>query len=388
MLLIVPTKLMPFALSPVISPIGKLRMALDLLIPPRRDSADETLADFVRRRLGAEALDKLAEPLLSGIHNAEAERQSLLATFPRLREIEQQHGSLIRGMIAQRRETQDQERSSLILGPSSLVGRSPFVTLKGGIATLAGALVGALDGRLIAGQGVAALDHDPAAARPYRARIDGGETLEADAVILAAPAFAAADMVVPFQPALADGLRRIRYTASGTVSLAYRRSDVGELLDGFGLVIPRAERRRINAVTITSSKFAHRAPADAVLLRVFVGGSRNPDVPGLDDGALLDLARGELRGTLGVRAEPLWSRIYRWPRSNPQYDVGHLDRVGALEALCPAGLYLAGSAYRGVGIPDCARQGREAAEHVLAYLGKRLELRLPEAKDMTIDDRR
>ena len=131
-------------------------------------------------------------------------------------------------------------------------------------------------------------------------------------------------------------------------------------------MIPRTERRRINAVTISSAKFAHRAPDDAVLLRVFVGGSRSPGVADLDDAPLLELARAELRDILGIQAEPLWSRIYRWPRSNPQYDVGHLAHIDALEALCPAGLYLAGSAYRGVGIPDCARQGREAAAHVLA----------------------
>jgi oxygen-dependent protoporphyrinogen oxidase len=374
MLLVVPTKLAPFALSPVISPLGKLRMALDLVIPPRRDSADETLADFIRRRLGAEALDRLAEPLLSGIHNAEAERQSLLATFPRLRELEQQHGSLIRGMVAQRRATTDHRPptteggEAVVVGPSSLVTRSPFVTLKGGVGVLAEALVRALGGRLIVGQDAVALEHDPSAARPYRVRLERGEVLEADAVILAAPSFAAAELVAPFRPDLAAGLQQIRYVTTGTVSLAYRKDEVGELLEGFGLVIPRTERRRINAVTISSSKFAHRAPSDGVLLRAFVGGSRNPGVPELDDAALLGLVRSELRDTLGVRAEPLWSRIYRWPRSNPQYDVGHIERVAALEALCPDGLYLAGSAYRGVGIPDCARQGREAAASALEFV--------------------
>jgi oxygen-dependent protoporphyrinogen oxidase len=249
-----------------------------------------------------------------------------------------------------------------------LVSHSPFVTFKGGVATLADALARALDGRVLLGQAAVALDHDPTAERPYRVRLAGGEVLGADAVILAAPAFAAADLLARGWPALAGGLRQIRYVTTATVSLAYRKRDVGEPLDGYGLVIPRTERRRINAVTITSSKFTHRAPADAVLIRVFVGGSRSPDVPNLEDTALLDLVRGELRDTLHVQAEPLWSKIYRWPRSNPQYDVGHLERIDALEAACPAGLYLTGSAYRGVGIPDCVRQGEEAAEKVMAYL--------------------
>jgi oxygen-dependent protoporphyrinogen oxidase len=350
-------------------------MALDLFIPARRGLADEALADFIRRRLGAEALDKLAEPLLSGIHNAEAERQSLLATFPSLREVEIRHGSLIRGMVAQRRKandqrptTNDQDRPPLVNGPLSLVSRSPFVTLQGGVGALIDALAGALEGRQIVGNGVAALDHDPAAPRPYRVRLESGERLDADAVILAAPSFVAAGLVAPFHRALAEGLQEIRYVTSGTVTLAFRGSEVGDPLEGYGLVIPRTERRRINAVTISSSKFARRAPKGAVLLRAFVGGSRNPDVLSLDDAALLGLVRAELRDILGVRAEPLWSRIYRWPRSNPQYDVGHRERVDALDALCPSGLYLAGSAYRGVGIPDCVRQGQQVAARAIAYL--------------------
>jgi protoporphyrinogen/coproporphyrinogen III oxidase len=370
MTLIVPTKLGPFLRSPLLSPLGKLRMLLDLVIPPRQGAADETLADFIRRRFGEEALLKLAEPLLAGIHNSESERQSLLATFPRLREIELQYGSLIRGMRASGRKTKDERRKTngSVSEDSSSVLRSPFVTLKGGIGSLADALVRALTGRLIGGTGVAALEYDPAAAQSYRVRLENGEILQADAVVLTAPAFAAADMVEGFQPALADGLRRIRYVTTGTVSLAYAKRDIGAPLDGYGLVIPRTERRRINAVTISSSKFMHRAPDDAVLMRVFVGGSRNPDVADLDDAPLLDLVRAELRDILGIQAAPLWSRIFRWPRSNPQYDVGHLAHIDALEALCPAGLYLAGSAFRGVGIPDCARQGKDTAAQMLAAL--------------------
>lgn len=360
LMLIVPTKFGPFARSPLLSPWGKLRMALDLCIPPRRDGADETLADFVRRRLGAEALDRIAEPLLAGIHNSESERQSLLATFPRFRALEEQHGSLIRGMLAQLRRASGsrdgQDR------------RSPFVTLRGGVANLVQALAAALDDRLLVGREVVAIEHEPRSAHPYRVRLDHGETLPTDAVILTLPAFAAAGLVAPFQPELAAGLKKIRYVTTGTITLAYRRAEIGEPLDGFGLLIPRSERRRINACTVTSTKFDHRAPAGYVLLRVFVGGSRNPDVVDLDDPALLALVRGELRDILGIAAEPVIARIYRWPNANPQYDLGHLDHVDALEAGCPHGLYLAGSAYRGVGIPDCVRQGQEVAERALQQL--------------------
>jgi protoporphyrinogen/coproporphyrinogen III oxidase len=396
MLLVVPTRVMPFARSPILSLRGKLRMALDLVIPPRRDGADETLADFIRRRLGSEALEKLAEPLLAGIHSAEPERQSILATFPRFRELEAQHGSLIRGMLAARRPTTDDRRptaedrrskiedrgskaeggppSSILYPPSSIRSSSPFVTLRGGVGELVRALLERLEGRLVSGQGVAALEHDMAAERPYRLRLDDGETLDADALILTTPAFAAADLVAPCRPALAAALRQIRYVSTGTITLAYRRGDIGEPLDGFGLVIPQSEHRRINAVTITSNKFDRRAPGGYTLIRVFVGGSRSPDVVDLNDPALLELVRAELRDILGIAAGPLWSRIYRWPHGNPQYDVGHLDRVAQLEALLPPGLYLAGSAYRGVGIPDCVRQGQAAAERVLTYLRDRVSV--------------
>jgi oxygen-dependent protoporphyrinogen oxidase len=379
MMLIVPTRLMPFLLSPLLSVRGKLRMALDLFIPPRRDGADETLADFIRRRLGAEALDRLAEPLLAGIHSAEPELQSLLATYPRFRALEQQHGSLIRGMLAQRNGTKNYSegiRSRTQEQPAgsqpSVLGSSPFVTLRGGVGELVRALLDRLDGRLIKGSGVAAVDYDPTAAASYRVRLDNGEAISADAVILTAPAFAAADLVASFQPALAAGLRQIRYVSTGIVSLAYRRADLSAALDGFGMIIPKSEGRRINALTMTSTKFEGRAPADCALLRVFVGGSRAPEAVELDDAALLALVRAELSDILGIDAAPLWSRIYHWPRANPQYDVGHLDRVDALEALLPPGLYLAGGAYRGVGIPDCVRQGQDAVVKAFAYLQSRI----------------
>jgi protoporphyrinogen/coproporphyrinogen III oxidase len=389
MMLVVPTRMVPFAFSPLLSLRGKLRMALDMVIPPRRDGADETLADFIRRRLGTEALEILAEPLLAGIHSADPERQSILATFPRFRALEQQHGGLIRGMLAARPTTNDERRTTngrqgargtkkqgeaviatLPVSPSPglSVLSSPFVTLQGGVGELVRALLEQLNGRLIAGQGVAALGYDQTAARPYRVRLDDGEVLDADAVIMAAPAFAAAELVAPFQPALAAALRAIRYVTTGTITLAYRNADLRRPLDGFGLVIPRGEGRRINALTMTSAKFAGRAPDGYTLVRAFVGGSRTPDVVELDDTALLALVRAELRDILGIAAAPQWSRIYRWPLANPQYDVGHLERMDALEQLQPPGLHLAGCAYRGVGIPDCIHSGQIAAEAALAHI--------------------
>ncbi|MCS7220717.1 MAG: protoporphyrinogen oxidase [Anaerolineae bacterium] len=360
-MLIVPTKFMPFVLSPLISPLGKLRMGLDLFIPPRRDGQDETLADFIRRRLGEEALDKIAEPLMSGIHNAESDRQSILATFPRFRALEEKYGSLIRGMLAMRRQASAASPN----GREAFTGA--FASLRGGLGDLVEALVSALDKTsLLTGQRVGEIRYDPDTLSPYQVRLADGKELIGNAVVLATPAYVSADLVASFAPELAAGLRAIRYVSTGTISLAYRRGEIGHPLNGFGFVIPRSERRWINACTWTSTKFSHRAPDDHVLVRVFFGGSRHPEMVEWPDERLLATVQDELRGIMGITARPVLVRIYRWPLANPQYDVGHLDRVARLEALCPSGLYLTGSAYWGLGIPDCIRQGEETAARVLA----------------------
>jgi oxygen-dependent protoporphyrinogen oxidase len=376
MLLIIPTRFWPFIVSPLLSPLGKLRMGMDLLIPPRRDDGDETLADFIRRRFGSEALDRLAEPLMAGIHSAESERQSLMATFPRFRAMEQKYGSIIRGMLAARRMTKDEgrktadERHKTQDAQRTNASSSPFMTLRGGIGTLVDALAARQDGRVITGAGVAKLAHDPHASPAYRILLTNGEELYADAVVLTTPSYTAADLMEPLRPALAHELRQIRHVSTATITLAYRRSEIGEPLDGVGVIIPPSERRRINACTITSTKFAHRAPDDYTLVRVFVGGSRTPESLRMDDPALVAMIRKELQDILGISAEPVFYRIYRWPDSNPQYDIGHLDRMTRIDALCPDGLYLIGSAYHGIGIPDCVKQGKDAASRILTQIAQ------------------
>ncbi len=358
-MLVVPTRLAPFVTSPLISPLGKLRMAMDLVIPPRRDDADESLADFIRRRLGSELLDVLAEPIMAGINSAECEHQSLLATFPRFRDIEKKYGSLIRGMIAVRQAASRSKPA----GALAYTG-SPFVTFKNGIGTLVDALVPRLDGCLLTGRSVVGLQYEPTAIHPYQIRLDDGATLAVDAVILATPAYAAAELLNQQFPQLAAGLRTIRYVSTGTISLVYRRADLGAPLDGFGMVIPRREGRTINAFTMMSRKFPGRAPEEYALIRVFVGGSRTPEALELDDSQLIARAHTELQRILKISAAPLYTRVFRWQNGNPQYDVGHIERIAALESQAPPGLLLAGSAYHGVGIPDCIRQGREAARKI------------------------
>ncbi len=361
MILGIPSRLMSLARSPLISPWGKARAALDLVHPVQQRIADESLADCMRRHFGAEVLDRMLEPLMSGIHNSLAEEQSLLATFPRFRDYERKHGSFIRAM----REAQTAHRPNSDK-PLPLAPDLPaFMTLRGGMGRLINALVRALGARLRSDCSVVAVEHYPGEDSPYRVVLASGEVIPADGVILATPAFVSADLVAEFYPGLACELRAIRYVSTGTVSLAYAGDDVGPL-PGFGVIIPRSEGRQINAITISSRKFAHRAPAGSVLIRVFFGGSRKPHAVEESDAAILAVAQRELREILGITAAPRIARICRLRDSSPQYDVGHLHRVAAIEALCPAGLAVAGSAYRGVGIPDCVKQAQDAVTRILA----------------------
>jgi protoporphyrinogen/coproporphyrinogen III oxidase len=362
-LLIVPTKLKPFVLSPLISPLGKLRMGLDLVLPAKRHGEDETLATFITRRLGAEALDKIAEPLMSGIYNAEADKQSLLATFPRFRAIEEKHGSLIRGMLAAR-----QARSAPSVNGQTPKPPSLFISFKKGMETLVTALRQELHGDLRLNTAVEGLEAGEKGG--YRLSLGDGSALQADAVILAVPAYVAARLLRPLVPDAARKLEAIRYVSTGTISLGYRAEEIGDLLPGHGLVVPASEARHVNAVTISSSKFDQRAPEGMVLVRAFFGGSRTPQMMDVPDAELLTLVRAELRQTMGIRGAPLFHRIYRWPRANPQYDVGHLERVAAIEEALPPGLFVTGSPFRGIGIPDCVHQAEQTVKTTLAAIAE------------------
>lgn len=360
-MLVVPTQFTPFALSPLISLSGKLRMGLDLVIPPRRWDGDESLADFIRRRLGQEALDKIAEPLMAGIHVADAERLSLQATFPRFIQLEQKYGSLIKGMLAQ--------KAWAAQGHNGAARKQPlFMTLRGGLEQLVNGIVARLQGNLLPGRQVVELARIADAG--YQLHMEDGSFLFADAVVLATPAYLAAGLVQPLHPGLAERLRAIRYVSTATISLGFRRTEFEHPLDGFGFVVAGREKSRLMACTWTSTKFDGRAPYDYVLLRCFIGGPRNQALVDLPDVELVQLVRDELRSIMGVHAEPVITRIYRWSQANPQYDVGHLGRVEQIESMAAelTGLCLTGSAYRGVGIPDCIEQGQATAQAVLSAL--------------------
>jgi len=369
--LVIPTRFTPFVTSSLISLPGKLRMALDLIIPRRHHDGDESLASFIRRRLGQEALDKIAEPLMSGIHVSDAERQSLAATFPRFMELERVHRSLIKGMVIQK--SQRARRAGLSL--------PPFMTLLGGLGELVTALCAQLHGDLRLNSSVVRLERadkrgeESHYGKPggYYIWLQDGQMLYTDAVVLTVPAYTAAKLISPLHATLSHRLRSIRYVSTATLSLGYRRSEFDHPLDGFGFVVPRREPTQLMACSWTSTKFLHRAPAGHVLLRVFLGGPHREETLALDNQSILDLVREELRCIMGVDAYPVVTRLHRWQKANPQYDVGHLERVAEIERLAGElpGLYLAGSGYRGVGIPDCIVQGEKAARAVLAMATKR-----------------
>lgn len=354
--LTVPTEVVPFALSPLISPFGKLRMGLDMVIPPRRDASDESLADFLRRRLGQEALDKIGGPMMAGIYVADPEKLSLQSTFPMFAQIEQKYGSLIKGMRAARQKSRANGN-----------GKKPpamFNSLKGGMLELVETLAQQLTGDIRTG---CAVTHLQRSADGFIVTLESGQTLATDAVVLAVPAYVAAELVADMDADLAAQLRQIRYVSTATVSLAFDKHALTHDLNGFGFMISQRAERQILACTWTSTKFNHRAPADGALLRAFVGGDGKGHLVDLPDEDLIQLVRSELQTTMGISAPPHTAKIFRWPDGNPQYEVGHLDRVAAMEARAAQipGLHLTGSAWRGIGIPDCVKSALATVDVIL-----------------------
>lgn len=355
---LVPTKLGPMVKTRLISPVGKARMALDYVLPPRRGVGDETLAAFVERRLGREVYERLVEPLMAGIYAGDGRQLSLAATFPQLRAGEIEHGGLIKGVLAARRAAPS---------PSGEQRPSPFLAPSGGLAELVEAIETRLRQagvQILTGTELTCLDR-AGPQGPFTLRLGDGTSLAADAVILAAPAGPTATLIENLAPEAATLLRSIPHVSSATVALAYPEHALPRPLAGHGYVIPRIEARPALACTWVSAKWAGRAPAGHALLRVFAGRAGRDHVVFGSDADLVRIARDELRLTLGITAEPDLVRVARWPDGMPQYTLGHLNRVAAIERAVAAvpGLYLAGHAYRGVGIPDCIASGETAAEH-------------------------
>ena len=358
MMLAVPTRIGPFLRSGLFSWPGKLRMGLDLVRPRGAATEDESIASFVRRRFGTEAVERLGEPLMAGIHAGDPERLSIRATFPRFVDLEARHGSLIRGMWAAGRAA-----------PAST--GSAFYSLAGGLGELVGALVAGLPAtRRRTSAVVTRLE--PREGGTLLTLADG-TTVAAQAVVLAVPAPAAAPLLAPLSPGASELLASIPFASSATIALGYRREDVGHRLDGYGFIVPRGEGLRCTACTFVSTKFPGRAPEGHVLLRAFVGGTRDPGVLDLADAELVALVRREMGPLLGLRGSPVLERVYRWPRATPQMEVGHLARMARLEAILAGlpGVFLTGAGLRGTGLPDTIGDAQRAAAAAAAFASPR-----------------
>jgi oxygen-dependent protoporphyrinogen oxidase len=364
----IPTRVGPFLRTSLFSWPGKVRMGMELFVPPRWDDADESIGAFMQRRFGREAAEFLAEPLLAGIHAGDVDRLSMNSLFPRFVEAERNHGSLLRAFATPRRvaaPTSNRGRPAAHGSAPSQEGA--FKSLPGGLSELVRALVSSL-GRARVRERVQVTA--VAGAGPFEVETASGDTVRARSVIFATPAYVTGALLRPRDAALADSCDATPYASVATVALPFERDGVAHALNGSGFVVPRAEKTGILATSWLSSKWPHRAPENRVLLRTFIGGAREPEILNRDDPDLVALSLRALTPLLGVRRQPLFSRVYRWSRANAQHEVGHLDRVAAIDRALARhpGLFVTGSGFRGIGIPDCIADGRATARAVEQWL--------------------
>ncbi|GKS57624.1 protoporphyrinogen oxidase [Nitrospira sp.] len=367
MVVITPSNVGPFLRSGLLSWPGLIRMGLEYILPPKEPADEESLAGFFKRRFGREATARLIEPLMAGIYAGDAEQMSLQATFPRFMELERKQGSVIRGLLAAGRHAASEPPS----------GYSLFVTLKNGLQDLVDAVVSKLETAGVHLRTGCSVESLRVRSREvgrwvYDVTLSDSTACTADAVVLATPAFAAAELVRPLSPSAAGLLEQISYASTATISLLYREADVRGAIAGFGFVVPRAEHRSLLAATWTSLKWGHRAQEGKALVRCYVGGVGREAILAQSDDTLVTMVREELRSLSGLRAVPEYVEVNRWERAMPQYTVGHLRRLTEIDTALSRfpGLFLTGSAYRGVGIPDCIRDGQETAAKTLAVLAR------------------
>ena len=357
LMFMVPTKIAPILTSRLFSLPAKLRMAFEYFQKPLLSDRDETVAEMVERHFGPEMVDRLADPLLAGVYGGEAAQLSAAAVLPRFVDMEKKYGSLSRAMLAARKQTTQSRQAP----------RPLFTSLKNGMRQL----VETIEPMLVPGS---AQTNNPIvgltrSARNWLATPLQGSPGEFDAIILALPASAASTILGNVAPALAAELAQVRYSSSITVNLGYDRADLRKLPAGFGFLVPRSENRRMLACTFVHVKFPHRAPDDKGILRCFIGGARDEAVLEQPDSDLIEMVRRNLAEILSLTAEPRFARVYRWRRAMAQYTSGHLARIQRIKELLPStpGLYLAGNAYQGIGVPDCIASGESAAKAALAF---------------------
>ncbi len=347
-----PTRVGPFVSTHLFSWMGKLRMGAEVILPRRRGDDDESIGSFMRRRFGDEAVAYLAEPLLAGIHAGDVDQLSVNSLFPRLVELERTRGSVLRGLFANQT-------------PRSPQGA--FMSLPGGVGELPAALTAALGDDVVR---CGATVTEISGSGPYKITLATDAPVVARAVIVSTPAWSAATALRSVDTTLAALCAQIPYASSATVAFGLRRQQVQHPLQGTGFVVPKRERRSLMAATWVSSKWPHRAPDGHVLLRGFLGGASDPSLLDQSDEQLTDTTVAELSSLLSISGQPLFTRVFRWPRATPQYHVGHGQRVRDIDERLRSltRLYLTGSGYRGTGIPDCIADARATAAKAAAAL--------------------
>jgi oxygen-dependent protoporphyrinogen oxidase len=360
---LIPRHLGPFVRSPLFSLVEKARFGLEPFVSRSANGTDESLGGFVRRRLGQAAVDRLAAPLLAGIHAGDINRLSLRATFPQFAEAVRRYGSLTRAVLAR--------RGAGFSGNGRQQGGAPtsmFMTLRGGLDELVRAARPSIHSVTL--RTIVPVSAIARANGAYVVRLVNGERLDAGAVIVTVPAHTAARLLAGVNGPAATVAGMIRSTSTAVVALGFRRDQIRHSLNGHGYVGSHREAAAHTACTWVTSKWPDRAPRGSVQLRCFVGRDGAQRALEMDDHDLVDAVVDELRPLLGISGSPTLARVYRWQEAMPQYEVGHLDRLDAMEAALAAtpGLFLAGSPYRGVGLPDCITQGEQAARRAVDAL--------------------
>ena len=358
MQIMIPTEVGPFVKTPLISPLGKLRACMEPLIPLKKTDEDESIGSFVSRRFGREVLANIAGPLMGGIHGGDWENVSIKSTFPMFVKMEKEQGSLLLAGF--------KNKANKPKGPTG----SAFQTVATGLKSALDAMVKASEGVEFR-TGVEVAHMAPTGTGGYTVKLSNGETLAADAVVLAVPAYSASQLIREFRADVSTELDEIPYGNSCVVALGYHKKDVNHAMDASGFLVPHTEPTDISASTWVSTKWPHSAPEDKVLIRCFVGRGHGKDWTQESDEVLINTCVQNLERIMGLKAKPYVTRTFRWPRSMAQYRVGHLSRMDKVDQLMQQapGLYLAGAAYRGVGLPDCVREGNQAAERAAKHLG-------------------
>ena len=354
LMMMVPTRIMPLVTTGLLSWGTKVRMGMELFRAPKPHDSDESVAEFIEDHYGAEAVDYLAEPLLSGIYGGDPCQLSVTAVLPRFVTLSRQYGSLTRGVLAERAKASNNNHAA----PAPL-----FRTLKGGLGQMTDALAKAIQGKVeVRHERAQAVER---AGDGFRVRL-GADWLEASRIVIACEAHSGAALLGGVDARLAELLGTVAYSSSMTIALGFSAADFPRLPEGHGFLVPKKERRQLMACTWVGTKFPNRVPEGSVVARCFLGGTANAAVLNESDDAVTATVLEELQQIAGFRARPKFVRISRWPRSMAQYTVGHPQRLAEMEARVKAipGLQLAGNAYEGIGIPDCIRMGKRAAEAI------------------------